>query len=114
MIANGVASPINFLPILLAVLLLGGAVLGGMVLKPQQRTLVEKYVLRPLGAVILAALIGWAGHETWRDAMVKHDGLLAALHVALAIVLAWVFTDNLRRLIASFRPTPPTPPEGAG
>ncbi|MDB5429877.1 MAG: hypothetical protein JWP35_993 [Caulobacter sp.] len=113
MIANGVASPVNLIPILVAVLLLGGAIVGGMLLKPAQRALVEKYLLRPLGILILAAGLFWAGHETWRDVAVKHDNLLAALHVGLALVIAWVLVALVRRTIRAFRPIAPTPGEGA-
>ncbi len=113
MIANGVASPVNLIPILAAVLLLGGAILGGMLLKPAQRAVAEKYVLRPLGILLLAAGLFWAGHETWRDVAVKHDNLLAALHVGLALVVAWVMVELIRSTIRIFRPQPPTPGEGA-
>jgi Kef-type K+ transport system membrane component KefB len=109
MIANGVGSWINLLlPVLVGLLLLG-AVLGGSLLSAATRLKAETYVLRPLGVVLLAAGVFWAGHEMWRDLSVKHDNILAALHVALAIVLTWTMVVVGRRLVKG--PKPPSEPK---
>ena len=109
MISNGVGSFVNFIPVILGVVLLGAA-LGGSLLSPARRAQVEKYLLRPLFTVILAAAIGWCGYETWRDVAEKHPGDRLFLHIGLAVVLAWLFVETLRRTIRAFREPADTPP----
>jgi uncharacterized membrane protein len=109
MISNGVGSFVNFIPVILGVVLLGAA-LGGQFLSAAMRKQVEKYALRPLFILVLAAGLYWAGHEAWRDATVKHDNVLVALHLGLAAVLIWLLAETVRRTIRLFRDPPQVPP----
>jgi uncharacterized membrane protein len=117
MISNGVGSFVNFVPVILGVVLLGAA-LGGQFLSPAARRQVEKYALRPLFILILAAGLYWAGHEAWRDGVIKHDGVLVALHLGLAAVVIWLLFTTVRGTIRLFRDPPlaepPVAPGDAG